>query len=559
MNGPSASSTRNHVSTHGKMEPQMLNVEKAPSLVPFNCGRKTPNSAKSWSNEYELLKNFAMPQSGGVGRVIPNAPRGLKDKLLGKLGALSCFDKPKALGKPAVSPPNPSGDLSNGSPYLISRLPLLLAALAFCGPVYAQSTTGIYVNSSNNVGIGTTSPASDSGWASPALDLSGTRGTAIIRTTSAGGIATLRMTGPGANHIDDWAINMYAGNTSTFGIFPQAGSIGAAFAITNAGNVGIGTTSPLTKLHVYNGASGATAYGNSYLTVENSGRAIIQLLTPSSSDSYLMFGNPDGANRGYVGYQGSGMTPGDQMVFYSHGTYAMLGGNVGIGTTTPSEKLDVTGNVRIGAPDNGLVFYGGGERIIGTGDFGIEFQTSWDTPRMKILNNGNVGIGTENPSATLTVTNGDDAKVKVYSNGGSIGVIDTVANSDEGTGRWLSINPTGGNVGIGVWTPQYPLDVAGTIHCGEIITNNYDWADYVFDKNYRLAPLSEVEGVIKREGHLPGMPSAADVAAHGLSVGEMQAKLLQKIEELTLHQIEQEKRIEQLEKENTELLEKLTK
>jgi hypothetical protein len=68
------------------------------------------------------------------------------------------------------------------------------------------------------------------------------------------------------------------------------------------------------------------------------------------------------------------------------------------------------------------------------------------------------------------------------------------------------------------------------------------WSDYVFADDYRLAPLSEVESHIREKKHLPGIPSAAEVAEHGVSMGEMQAKMMAKIEELTLHMIAQEKR-----------------
>ncbi len=79
---------------------------------------------------------------------------------------------------------------------------------------------------------------------------------------------------------------------------------------------------------------------------------------------------------------------------------------------------------------------------------------------------GAVGIGTKNPTGKLSITNGDDARVKIYSNGGGIGVIDAVANTDDAVGRWLSINPTGGNVGIGTPNPASTLSVKGGIQVG---------------------------------------------------------------------------------------------
>ncbi len=115
-----------------------------------------------------------------------------------------------------------------------------------------------------------------------------------------------------------------------------------------------------------------------------------------------------------------------------------------------------------------------------------------------------------------------------------------------------------GNVGIGTTSPTHKLAVNGTIRAKEVIVDT-GWSDYVFDPAYRLAPLSEVEQHIKTEGHLPGIPSAREVAEHGVSMGEMQSKLLAKIEELTLHQIEQEKRIERLEADNARLAASSTK
>lgn len=81
------------------------------------------------------------------------------------------------------------------------------------------------------------------------------------------------------------------------------------------------------------------------------------------------------------------------------------------------------------------------------------------------------------------------------------------------------------------------------------IANSAKWADYVFDDDYKLMPLNEVEEFIERNNHLPNLPSAQEVAEGGIDVAEMSAKHMEKIEELTLHLIEANKRIEKLEKE----------
>ncbi|PTY02778.1 hypothetical protein DB347_22790 [Opitutaceae bacterium EW11] len=110
-----------------------------------------------------------------------------------------------------------------------------------------------------------------------------------------------------------------------------------------------------------------------------------------------------------------------------------------------------------------------------------------------------------------------------------------------------------GNVGIGTTAVgDYRLAVKGKIHAEEIVVET-GWADYVFEDGYRPMPLQEVESHIKEHKHLPGIPTADEVAAKGVNVGEMQSALLAKVEELTLHLINQEKRLQKLEQENAQL------
>ena len=122
----------------------------------------------------------------------------------------------------------------------------------------------------------------------------------------------------------------------------------------------------------------------------------------------------------------------------------------------------------------------------------------------------------------------------------------------------FSLNSSGnglftGNVGIGTTNPQYKLSVNGTIQAKEVLVNT-GWSDYVLDPSYRVKPLAEVAAFIKANHHLPDIPSESEVKENGVSLGDMQAKLLAKIEELTLQMIELnqtnqalEKRVAQLE------------
>lgn len=96
----------------------------------------------------------------------------------------------------------------------------------------------------------------------------------------------------------------------------------------------------------------------------------------------------------------------------------------------------------------------------------------------------------------------------------------------------------------------YTMSIKGKLITEEIKVQQYGtsgWPDYVFKKEYKLPSLQEVEKQIKDNGHLKDIPSAEEVAKNGFLLGEMNAKLLQKIEELTLYSIEQEARIKRLE------------
>ena len=113
-----------------------------------------------------------------------------------------------------------------------------------------------------------------------------------------------------------------------------------------------------------------------------------------------------------------------------------------------------------------------------------------------------------------------------------------------------------GNVGIGITNPQSKLAVNGTISAAEVVVTSSP-ADYVFDPAYHLAPLAEVADYIRVNHHLPEIPSAKEVEEKGLSLGEMQSKLLAKVEELTLHMIEAEKENTRLTQKDRELQERV--
>lgn len=127
-------------------------------------------------------------------------------------------------------------------------------------------------------------------------------------------------------------------------------------------------------------------------------------------------------------------------------------------------------------------------------------------------------------------------------------------NSFNGTTFTEEMTLVGGNLGIGTKSPgNYRLAVEGKIGAREVNVTTSGWSDYVFDDDYRLPSLSEVESYIKQNKHLPEVPSEAEVKENGINVGEMNALLLKKVEELTLYLIEANKNFESLQLEVEQL------
>jgi hypothetical protein len=97
------------------------------------------------------------------------------------------------------------------------------------------------------------------------------------------------------------------------------------------------------------------------------------------------------------------------------------------------------------------------------------------------------------------------------------------------------------------------------MHCTEVVVEAQPWPDYVFEKGYKLMPVKELEGYVKTNKHLPGIPDAQTVSDKGISVGEMNAQLIKKVEELTLYIIEQQKVLESQQHEIENIKAMLTK
>jgi len=155
-------------------------------------------------------------------------------------------------------------------------------------------------------------------------------------------------------------------------------------------------------------------------------------------------------------------------------------------------------------------------------------------PVMSITQAGMIGIGTTTPTVQLHTTGGvrfagltnDSTQTRVLVSDANGNLYYRTASSLAATDMLRS-----------------SLAVNGTIHAKELKLSREGWPDYVFDSTYQLSPLKEVEEYIRKNGHLPGIPSATEVSRDGLSVGENQEALTKKVEELTLYTIELEKKL----------------
>lgn len=285
-------------------------------------------------------------------------------------------------------------------------------------------------------------------------------------------------------------------------------------------------------------------------------------------------------------------------------------GSLGIGTTTPTKKLEIslqahgdgvkiTNSVSNGGSYLSFIDSDGKQANIAsfTSNFtdanyrnalqffarngkNIQFSTSTSsvagTNKLVILNNGNVGIGTITPSEKLSITDGqiylgtsttnqvETGRIRFSEYNGTsyqgafmhydgstnlfhLGVHEQNDQNAASDINAITIKRSNGNIGVGTTSPAAKLDVNGNIRAEKIdVIVDVPASDYVFEEDYNLRSLEEVETFVKENKHLPEVPSAAEFKENGYSVGEMDDLLLRKVEELTLYIIEQQKLIKQL-------------
>ncbi len=227
-------------------------------------------------------------------------------------------------------------------------------------------------------------------------------------------------------------------------------------------------------------------------------------------------------------------------------------GNMGVGTQTPSAKLDVNGTLNVNGTANASSYISSTISSNEGGGFGLinPLKTAADAASLWRIYNMTTAYGS------------NSLQFWAYSNTANLGAKLTITDA--------------GNMGIGITTPAAKLDVAGNVRIGTVnmpagyrlyveqgiltekvkvaLKSSSNWADHVFAPGYALPPLSEVEAFVKQNGHLPGIPSAETLIKEGgVDVNNMFARQLEKIEELTLYLISIKKEVNELKMENGQL------
>lgn len=386
-----------------------------------------------------------------------------------------------------------------------------------------------------NVGIGTTNP----------LEQLHVMGTGVFENPGAS-TGEVRMWGPGGHP----GITMYSNDPSNYRADIQRGVNGLYFRvhadtpyppssmmINNSGFVGIGTITPNVPLYVQ---------GSATFNDPGTSTGIVSIGSPGGSPGVSMRSNDPDLFRADI----QRVTNGLEFRVHDNTTYPPSrltirnNGLVGIGTGSPAALLSIADGTQLGGTAASTTFR------TNSGTLSTTWLEETALASFGIKSGGNnVSLGIR--ALRSTTTNNW--------HGTALGIGFDVDNTKRaGGGIWI----TEGKVGINTLNMPgpYSLYVPNGILTERVkvaAANSPEWADYVFDKSYELKSLSEVEQFIGEYKHLPNIPSAKEIKEKGYEMTEMNVLFMEKIEELFLHTIQQQKEIEELKKANEELREKI--
>jgi hypothetical protein len=405
-----------------------------------------------------------------------------------------------------------------------------------------------FITFAQNVGIGTTIPAAKLDVKTTSSYVAQFNGAAPMYMGIFENDAYRGYWGSYAGALEDVDFGTGAGTTGKLHLTIQANP---KLTIDATGKVGIGTINPSHLLHV------------------NGGDLFVQ-----SSSGLIRFGY-NGSNEWQMATTGGGAdlrwyttTDGGTTITPRH--YWSQNGNMGIGGFSgpgvPLGRLDVIGSGTTSATNTFLLR-----------------NSNLDT-LIRMRDDGRMGIGYNGSSYGRTMNLGGTGINFYTANeaafGGAIFPTDTslILWSNSLANNYLVLQPSWGNTGIGTYSPNaklhvngtqliggnadriatgYNLSVAGKIMAEEVTVQlRASWPDYVFSEKYKLMPLDELEKSIQKNKHLPNIPAAAVVEKEGISLGEMNKKLMEKVEELTLYIIELNKKNDALSKRVEKLEEK---
>jgi hypothetical protein len=316
----------------------------------------------------------------------------------------------------------------------------------------------------------------------------------------------------------------------------------------NSGSVGIGTTTPLSKLTVQNSVnSSSIAYPLSIASLapdaaSGSGVGMSFYLGGNSTESQRREHARITVKQTYYGVRPTFTISTTEYnspytAFMDRFTISPLG-NIGIGTTNPSERLTVFTNGTL-ATNNDVM----------TLETNLPTSPSTNTT---VGLNFNLSQGS-NPAFTYaSIRAGEDTGTGLGF--GAIRFLTQKYNNGSVLTEHMRISSIG-NVLIGKTSQvntAYKLDVSGSIRSNEVVVNTTG-ADFVFERDFRLKSLEEVEKYINTNKHLPDIEPAKEMEEKGLELGKMDMKLLQKIEELTLYMIDFKKEMDKMKQENQKL------